>query len=78
MQKVLKAASAAQTDFGDVFISTEHLVLALTREDNRFTKSALGNQGISEAKILDAVEKIRGPQKVTTRNPEVSYEVRNR
>ncbi|CAM9110882.1 unnamed protein product [Laminaria digitata] len=74
LQKVVAAASAAQVEFGDSFVSTEHLLLALVREDTRFTKRALQDQGIDEKKILDAVNEIRGPQKVTSRNPEAAYE----
>lgn len=74
LQKVVAAASAAQVEFGDSFVSTEHLLLALVREDNRFTKKALQDQGIDDKNILDAVNEIRGPQKVTSRNPEAAYE----
>lgn len=74
LQKVVAAASAAQLEFGDSFVSTEHLLLALVREDTRFTKKALQDQGIDDKKILDAVNEIRGPQKVTSRNPEAAYE----
>lgn len=74
LQKVVAAASAAQMEFGDSFVSTEHLLLALVREDTRFTKKALQDQGIDDKKILDAVNEIRGPQKVTSRNPEAAYE----
>lgn len=74
LQKVVAAASAAQVEFGDSFVSTEHLLLALAREDTRFTKKALQDQGIDNNKILDAVNVIRGPQKVTSRNPEAAYE----
>ncbi|CAN0512397.1 unnamed protein product, partial [Scytosiphon promiscuus] len=45
LQKVVAAASAAQMEFGDSFVSTEHLLLALVREDTRFTKKALQDQG---------------------------------
>lgn len=76
LQKVLAAASAAQTELGDSFVSIEHLFLALAREDTRFTKKALQDQGTDDKKILDAVNVIRGPQKVTSRNPETAYEVR--
>lgn len=76
LQRIITAASAAQAEFGDSFISTEHLFLALAREDARFTKKALQDQGVDEGKILDVVKEIRGPQKVTTRNPEASYEAR--
>ncbi len=76
LQRVLAAASAAQAEFGDSFVSTEHLFLALAREDTRFTKKALEDQGTGDKEILDAVKNIRGPQKVTNRNPEAAYEVR--
>jgi len=76
LQRVLAAASAAQAEFGDSFVSIEHLFLALAREDNRFTKKALEDQGTGDKEILDAVKNIRGPQKVTNRNPEAAYEVR--
>ena len=75
LQRVLAAASAAQAEFGDSFVSIEHLFLALAREDTRFTQKALQDQGSSDKEILDAVNSIRGPQKVTNRNPEAAYEV---
>lgn len=78
LQRVLTAASAAQAEFGDSFVSVEHLVLALVREDTRFTKQALRDRGVDDKKIVDAVNSIRGPQKVTSRNPEASYEVSRR
>ncbi|CAN0497108.1 unnamed protein product [Ectocarpus sp. 12 AP-2014] len=74
LQKVVAAASAAQAELGDSFVSVEHLFLALAREDTRFTKKALQDQGTDDKKILDAVNAIRGPQKVTSRNPEAAYE----
>lgn len=75
LQKVIAAASAAQAEFGDSFVSTEHLLLALAREDTRFTKKALKDQARGEQEVLEAVKNIRGPQKVTSRNPEAAYEV---
>ncbi|CAM9142065.1 unnamed protein product [Choristocarpus tenellus] len=74
LQKVMAAASGAQAEFGDNFMSIEHLFLALAREDDRFTISALKSQALTAEKIMDAVKEIRGPQKVTSRNAEASYE----
>ncbi|CAM9332954.1 unnamed protein product [Ascophyllum nodosum] len=74
LQKVMAAASQAQVEFGDGFVSIEHLFLALAREDTRFTRRALQNQGSDQNKILEAVKGIRGSQKVTSRNPEAAYE----
>lgn len=75
LQDVLKAASQAQVEFGDSFVSTEHLILALTRKDTRFTKRALQSQGCDQNKIFEAIKEIRGSQNVTSRNPEGAYEV---
>lgn len=77
LQNVIATASAVQAEFGDSFVSTEHLLLALARDDTRFTKKALQDQGTDDKKILDAVNEIRGSQKVTSRNPEAAYEVRD-
>ncbi|CAM9557357.1 unnamed protein product, partial [Discosporangium mesarthrocarpum] len=74
LQKVMVAASGVQAEFGDSFVSIEHLFLALAREDTRFTKRALENQAMTADKLLDAVKEIRGSQKVTSKNPEASYE----
>lgn len=76
LQEVLKTATQVQVEFGDGFVSTEHLLLALARKDTRFTKRALQNQDCDQNKILEAVKGIRGSQKVTNRNPEAAYEVR--
>lgn len=75
LQKVLAAASSIQKDFDDSFVSVEHLLLALARKDSRFTQQALRDRGIDDQKLLAAVKDVRGPQKVTSRTPESSYEV---
>lgn len=75
LQKVLAVASGIQTEFGDSFVSVEHLLLALGRDDTRFTKQALRDQGVDDQKMLVAAKEVRGPQNVTSRNPEASYEV---
>lgn len=76
LQKIVATAPAIQAEFGDSYVSIEHLFLALAREDTRFTKKALWSQGIDDKKVLGVINEIRGPQKVTSRNPEASYEVR--
>lgn len=75
LQKVLAASSAIQKEFDDSFISVEHLLLALAREDSRFTQQAFRDRGVDYQKLMAAVKDVRGPQKVTTRTPESSYEV---
>lgn len=75
LQKVLATSSAIQKEFEDSFVSIEHLLLALAREDSRFTQQALRDRGVDYQKLMAAVKDVRGPQKVTTRTPESSYEV---
>eukprot|EP00953_Heterococcus_sp_UTEX-ZZ885_P009650 5669-Heterococcus_DN1.PRE.1 len=74
LTKVMTAAQKSKVEFGDKFCSIEHLVLALAAEDTRFTAREFGRQGITTAKLQDAVKEIRGSQKVLTKNPEASYE----
>jgi ATP-dependent Clp protease ATP-binding subunit ClpB len=74
LQRVLGAATRQQMKMGDKFTSAEHLLLALVEEDDRFLKKELQKQGISQEEILKAVQAIRGPQKVTSRSAEESYE----
>jgi ATP-dependent Clp protease ATP-binding subunit ClpB len=74
LTKVMTAAQKSKVEFGDKFCSIEHLVLALAAEDTRFTAREFGRQGITSAKLQDAVKEIRGSQKVLTKNPEASYE----
>jgi len=71
---VLGEALARRKQMGDAYISVEHLLLALAAKDTRFTKGALGFQGLTEEKLRAAVDEIRGSKKVQGRNPEATYE----
>jgi len=66
-------ASNIKKDYGDQYVSIEHLVLALAETDG-YVKKMFNNNGITAAKLKDAVTSIRGNNKVTSRNPENSYE----
>jgi ATP-dependent Clp protease ATP-binding subunit ClpB len=71
MEQVLAEALALKKEFGDSFISVEHILLALA-ENDQVSKSLLSQAGMSA--LSDAVKKIRGTQNVTNRNPEASFE----
>jgi ATP-dependent Clp protease ATP-binding subunit ClpB len=62
--KVLQRAEKEATRLGDEYISTEHLLLALSEE------SALEPLLPSREQLSDAIEQVRGPHKVTSPNPE--------
>lgn len=73
MESTLKKAMEYKREFGDSFISIEHLVLAIADIDGP-VKTELRNMKLSLQQIKDSVQAIRGNNKVTSKNPEASYE----
>ncbi len=72
MQLFEKAQQIAD-EMKDEFISTEHLLLALTQIDDQ-AKRLLELNGIEESNVLDALKTVRGEQRVTDQNPEDKYQ----
>jgi len=70
---LLDRAEQYRQDFGDEYISIEHLVLAFAKDD-RFGKALFQELGLNEQKLRTTIEQIRGSQKVTDQNPEGKYE----
>merc|ERR1711871_267728 len=73
METTLKRAMEYKKEFGDSFISIEHLVLAVADIDSQVKKELKG-LNIDVKQLKDAVQAIRGNNKVTSKNPEASYE----
>jgi ATP-dependent Clp protease ATP-binding subunit ClpB len=69
----LQEASNFKKEYGDQYISVEHLLLGLANTAG-FTQSAFKEKGVSITSLKNAIQQIRGTNKVTSRNPEVSYE----
>lgn len=59
---------------GDEYISVEHLFLALLETANREIKGLLKNFEITRDKFLKALMEVRGNQRVTSDNPEETYD----
>ncbi len=59
---------------GDSYVSVEHLVLSMMKYPNRGTKALMQETGISRESFLQALSEIRGNQRVTTDNPEATYD----
>jgi ATP-dependent Clp protease ATP-binding subunit ClpB len=74
LSKVLDEAFKERDKMRDQYVSVEHLLLGLVTNDSRFLKPALTKQGVTEAKIREAISAIRGNNVVTTRTPEAAYE----
>ncbi len=73
LDMLLDKAEVYRQEFGDEFISIEHLLLAYANDD-RFGKSLFQEFSLDEAKLKNTIKQIRGSQKVTDQNPEGKYE----
>ncbi len=68
MDNALKEAE----HLNDEFISTEHLLLALV-DESEFARTIFGSQDIKKDDIIQALQSIRGSQRITDQNPEEKY-----
>jgi ATP-dependent Clp protease ATP-binding subunit ClpB len=73
-QKVLEQAFKEADDFKDEYVSTEHLLLALSRAKNDPVQAALASYGATHHAILKALAEVRGSQRVTDQNPEGKFQ----
>ena len=73
LSTVLDQADALKASYGDSYIAIEHLLLALAIDD-RSGKQLLSQAGTDAGKLKDAVNAVRGSQKVSDQNPEGTYE----
>jgi ATP-dependent Clp protease ATP-binding subunit ClpB len=74
LQKILDRASKEADSFKDDFISTEHLLLALTEAKGDPTRDALAAMGATHDAVLKALSTVRGSQRVTDQNPEGKFQ----
>ena len=73
IKSVLAAAFDEAETLGDAYVSTEHLLLALL-EQRDDTAAVLTEAGVDRARVLEALQQIRGSQQVTDQNPEDKYQ----
>ena len=74
LQKILDLARKEAESFKDDFISTEHLLLALTEAKGDPTRDALAAMGATHDAVLKALSAVRGSQRVTDQNPEGKFQ----
>src|ERR1700732_5168709 len=74
MNEVLERAFKEAENFKDEYVSTEHLFLAIAKQDRDPAGQLLKRQGASHEAILQALTSVRGSQRVVTQNPEATYE----
>ncbi|GAB4428317.1 MAG: AAA family ATPase [Anaerolineae bacterium] len=73
LRNALRDAEQTAEKMKDEYVSTEHLLLALTESGGRAAE-LLQRHGISRDAVLQALSRIRGNQRVTSQNPESTYE----
>lgn len=75
LQKVLTAARQEMNQWEDEYLSVEHLLLAILKEGKPNVKRLFAAYDIDDRKARDIIKGIRGNQRVTSQNPESTYEV---
>jgi ATP-dependent Clp protease ATP-binding subunit ClpB len=75
LRQVTDAAEQEAERLKDDYVSTEHLFIAIASEGRRSTGARILEQhGITRDAILQALTAVRGSQRVTSQNPEATYE----
>ena len=78
LQQIFLNAEKKAEKMKDEYISVEHLYLALLDERNTPSAAIFKRYGITKEKFLDALNKVRGNQRVTSQNPEENYDALNK
>ena len=78
LNNVLIHAEDEAAQMGDEYVSVEHLFLALLKYAGREMKAFLKEMGISREGFLQALSSVRGNQRVTSDNPEATYDTLNK
>jgi len=73
LQKLLTSAEDEAKALKDDFISVEHILLAASEEPGPAGKM-FHDLGLSRDRLMTALQEVRGNQRVTTQNPETTYE----
>ena len=74
LARVLAKAEVEAADLKDDYISVEHIILGLIAEGENDLKALFAQVGLSREVLLGSLKHIRGSQRVTSDNPEESYE----
>ena len=74
LNKVLLGAEQEAKSLGDDYVSVEHLFLALIKHAAGGVKKAFQEYAIDRERFLKVLSTVRGNQRVTTDNPEATYD----
>ena len=74
LNKILIHAEDEAKQMGDEYVSVEHLFLALIKYPNQAMKELFKEYGITRERFLQSLSTVRGNQRVTSDNPEATYD----
>ena len=74
LNKVLISAEDEAKRMGDEYVSVEHLFLSMIQNPNKEIKAIFQEYGITRERFLKALSEVRGNQRVTSDNPEATYD----
>ena len=74
LNKALISAEDEAKVLGDEYVSVEHLFLAMLKHPNKEIKEIFREFGITRERFLQALSTVRGNQRVTSDNPEATYD----
>lgn len=78
LNKALIHAEDEAKQMGDEYVSVEHIFLALLKYANKEMKAVFKEYGITRDAFLQVLSTVRGNQRVTSDNPEATYDTLNK
>ena len=78
LSQLLLRAEKIAGEFKDEYVSVEHMYLALLEEKGTPSSALFRKYNIGKNSFLEALEKVRGNQRVTSQNPEDGYDALNK
>ena len=74
LNQVLTSAEDEARQMGDEYVSVEHLFLSMIKHPNKEIKAIWTEYGVTRERFLQALSTVRGNQRVTSDNPEDTYD----
>jgi len=78
LTRLLELAENKAKYLKDEFVSVEHLLMAMVEEENTPAGKILSEAGLTEDALMQALADVRGHQRVSSRNPETTYQALER